>query len=166
MYSYNSTYYCCDTMDKSLKIKYKKNKIYIIDNIVSYPLTFSETSINCCCADYTKNIKSTSYLCKHVLFFLDYKGLDLNLLQHWLLIKKEVGRRVRVVIKRENKNLWDIIDEQIFNNDCGFCLEKIKNKSKKSYKNIKNYIADGKNPEAMREAYQKSMPNYENNITQ
>ena len=44
--------------------------------------------------------------------------------------------------------------------------EEIRDKSKKSYKDIKNYIADGKNPEAMREAYQKSMPNYENNITQ
>lgn len=116
-------------------IKEKGKQIYISDGLVLYPIKFFNDTISCLCAKpgmkksvITNQYDQKSQFCCHLLYYFNYCGLDLDLLDYWI--------RLRVHIVSELKNnkggidnsrLWNIVDADILNTECPCCLEKIKN---------------------------------------
>lgn len=122
--------YCVDT---KLSIRKIKKKTFVVDGFVKYLLTVTNSSINCVCSEFSKNCsKSSSNLfCKHILFYMHSHGLDLSLLEHWLRIKHIVLPQLLQQLLQplsqqiNNEELWKIIDNEILDTECCFCLDKI-----------------------------------------
>lgn len=110
-------------IDLKLSIKKIKKKIYVVDGYINYPLTIEDNTIKCVCADAIKGL--THHFCKHVKYYFYQSGLDLTLLNYWFKIKKDILSSI-LTDNVNNSDLWNIVDDLIFNQDCSFCLEKIK----------------------------------------
>ena len=68
-------------------VKIIKNKIYVVDGMINYPIIINKNNIKCQChkSFNSKNTNSND-LCIHIKNFLNFSGLDDNLLVHWIRI--------------------------------------------------------------------------------
>lgn len=116
-------------IDNKLSLKKKKNRLYIVDSIINYPLTLTDLTISCPCLEFSK-IRADNCFCKHVMFYLAHCEFDFNLLQHWIKMKKHILLELIKCSSNnttiDNAELWKIVESTIFDAECGFCLEKIK----------------------------------------
>lgn len=99
-------------------IKKQKNRTCVVDGFISYPITIKST-----CDMYAILCPCDQKLCKHVVFFLESKGFDQNLLEHWNRIKKELISNIDQI---DNSKLWEIVNHEFADMKCGFCLGCIK----------------------------------------
>ena len=106
----------------------RKKKIYVKDGLIKYPISISDKKIECLCSKYSNTPPST--LCDHIHYFLYKQGLDLNLLKHWSKMKEEIITQIISSFSNNyelsNKDLWKYAQDNIFDADCLFCLDKIK----------------------------------------
>ncbi len=114
-------------------IKKIKKKYFVVDALINYPIIFKNDNIFCVCHKFSDN-KSNDF-CEHIKYFLNYCGMDVYLLDHWLRIKEDVIKLIQKPNFRKinNEDLWEIIDKKIVENYCGFCLNKILNNTNVNY---------------------------------
>jgi hypothetical protein len=110
-------------IDKLSVLKKKKN-IYILDGIIKYQIQFNENNITCCCDKFNHVT-----LCKHIQFYLSFKGFDLLLMKHWTKIKSIVISQVNKDVSINNSIIVEFIQNNILNAECGLCLNKINDPS-------------------------------------
>lgn len=119
---------------EKLSMRFRKKNTVIVDGYFSYCIRVDNDDIYCPCSNISQNF------CNHLLFLLYNYELDLNLMPYWSKLKKHI---LSNIIKKKNVNsdlLWKIVKDQIFNGDCGFCLEKIFQKNKHNAKDISQNI--------------------------
>lgn len=125
-----------------LKIIKQQQNIFVVEGMFSFPLNITNDSITCTCnmsrESKTSN-KSKQLFCKHIIYYLYYRGLDINLLHFWPKLKQHIFAELES--KRiNNVKLWTIVDKEIQNVECGYCSQQIKNITDKfdsvDYKNI------------------------------
>ena|SRR5579872_4049517 len=118
-------------MNQQLYIRKKKNKLYIVDNIISYPLTITDSDILCVCPEQIKlNLNKTDLFCKHIMFYVNCCKLDMNILKYWKRMKTNILTELlktdfQKQIYCDNKNLWHIIETTLFNDECCCCLNPV-----------------------------------------
>jgi hypothetical protein len=114
---------------RGFKIRTQKKNKFVVDGYISYQITTRNNNIICPCENHknTQNPKYTNdiYFCKHILFFLEKSGVDLSLLKFWKKINKIIIPDISQGKYIDSSAMWKIVDEQILNGDCGFCLEKL-----------------------------------------
>lgn len=103
-------------MPQRMCIKKIKNRINVVEGFISYPITIGTNTITCPC---------DQKLCKHIVYFLESKGLDQNLLEHWNRIKDHLIKNISHD-QIDNSELWEIANQEISEMHCGFCLNGIK----------------------------------------
>ena len=118
-----------DQRNNPLGIRKKKNKIYIVDNIVLYPLSITDSEIVCICQEQIKinNSNKTNSFCKHILYFMNCCKLDTKILKYFQRLKKQILEELSKAdfqkqIEVDNKNLWKIAETTLFNDVCCCCL--------------------------------------------
>jgi len=129
----------------TLKIKTQHKKIFVVDGLFSFPLNITNDSITCSCKmSRESGIKiitdqSDHQFCKHIIYYLYYRGLDVNLLPFWPKLKQSIFTELQS-IRVNNMNLWTIVDKEIQYADCRYCSQQIKDITNKfdpnNYKNI------------------------------
>lgn len=101
-------------------IKKQKNRIIVVEGFINYPITYEKNHVSIYCPCDQK-------ICKHILFFLECKGFDKNLLEHWNRIKDHLIKNLsNDSININNDELWEIANHEISEMHCGFCLNSIK----------------------------------------
>lgn len=113
-----------DIYNSKLQVRTHKKKTYVIDGFMNYQIQLSNNNPLCMCL-FGQNTKSI--FCKHSIFYLHKLGFDIELLDYWHHIKSNIIKMIDDN-KIDNTYLWKIIDNEILNIECGFCLEKIINK--------------------------------------
>ena len=111
------------SVDTKLSIRKKKKKIYVVDGIISYPLAFTDDTIQCICKDSSKT-KNPHELCKHVIYYMYSNGLDLLLLDYWIRMRQYMVPQL-LTKTVNNRILWDTVEKEIFNAECPICLDAI-----------------------------------------
>lgn len=124
-------------LDNKLSVKTQRKKIYIVDGIISYPITIlsnlTSCGISCPCIvnKKTQNDNKIQF-CKHVQYYMHYRGLDLELLSYWIRMKRQIVDALSGSNLINNAKLWDEVNKNILDADCGFCLGSLKCSNKNS----------------------------------
>ena len=67
---------------------------------------------------------NNSDFCKHILYYIDAMGIDINLLDYWNKIKDDIFLQL-ISNNINNEELWKIVKETVFDAECGMCSNPI-----------------------------------------
>jgi hypothetical protein len=98
-------------------IKKVKKRINVVEGFISYPMTIDPVTHSIICPCDKK-------ICKHIIFFLESKGFDIKLLEHWNRIKNHLIQGIGEN-QIDNDKLWETVNQEIESMHCGFCLNHI-----------------------------------------